>query len=66
MASERLWQSSVVERLSPFINYGALAVAPGLQVLAGLYVMVRGLNNVGTGPQGTKWEVAWSRIFGHG
>lgn len=48
----------------PKFDYEALGVALGLQVLAGLYVMVRGLDNVGTGLQGTKLEVIWNRAFG--
>ncbi|MGC4367987.1 PIN domain-containing protein [Hydrogenophaga sp. R2] len=48
----------------PKFDYSTLGVAHGLQVLAGLYVMVRGLDNVGNGLQGTKLEAAWNRLFG--
>jgi hypothetical protein len=50
----------------PKFDYGNLGVSLGLQVLAGLYVMVRGLDNIGTGLQGTKLEAAWNRVFGRG
>lgn len=41
-----------------------LDVAAGLQVLGGLYVVVRGLDNVGNGLKGTRYEPNWKRIFG--
>jgi hypothetical protein len=41
-----------------------LDVASGLQVLGGLYVVVRGLDNVGNGLKGTRYEPNWRRIFG--
>lgn len=40
-----------------------LNVAAGLQVLGGLYVIVRGLDNVGNGLKGTRYEPNWRRIF---
>lgn len=48
----------------PRFDYATLGVAQGLQVLAGLYVMVRGLDNVNTGLQGTKLEAKWNQVFG--
>lgn len=48
----------------PRFDYAMLGVAQGLQVLAGLYVMVRGLDNVNTGLQGTKLEARWNQVFG--
>lgn len=41
-----------------------LDIAAGLQVLGGLYVVVRGLDNVGNGLKGTRYEPNWRRIFG--
>lgn len=41
-----------------------LDIAVGLQVLGGLYVIVRGLDNVGNGLKGTRYELNWRRIFG--
>lgn len=34
-----------------------------VRVLAGLYIVVRGLDSVGKGIQGTKYETAWRRFF---
>jgi len=48
----------------PKFDYSTIGIAHGLQVIAGLYVMVRGLDNVGTGLQGTKLESYWNRMFG--
>ncbi|QCB47677.1 PIN domain-containing protein [Hydrogenophaga sp. PAMC20947] len=50
----------------PTFDYKSLNVLHGLQVLAGLYVMVRGLDNAGNGLQGTKMESIWKRVFGGG
>ena len=41
-----------------------LDAAVGLQMLGGLYVVVRGLDNVGSGVKGTRYEPNWRRIFG--
>lgn len=35
-----------------------------LQVLGGLYVMVRGLDNIGKGVHATRYSVRWERYFG--
>ncbi len=35
----------------------------GLQVLASLYVMVRGMDNIGKGLEGTRLEGPWKRVF---
>lgn len=48
----------------PAFDYAQLTTAQGLQVLGGLYVMVRGLDNIGKGLEGTKWAGIWSRVFG--
>lgn len=42
----------------------SLDVASGLQVIGGLYVVVRGLDNIGTGLKGTRYGPNWQRIFG--
>jgi|GEM_PF-2938044 len=34
-----------------------------VRVLAGLYIVVRGLDSIGKGIQGTKYESAWRRFF---
>lgn len=47
----------------PNFNYAALGVAQSVQVLGGLYVMVRGLDNVGKGIEGTRLEPLWNRWF---
>lgn len=47
----------------PDFNYAALGVVQGIQVLGGLYVMVRGLDNVGKGIEGTRMEGLWNRWF---
>jgi rRNA maturation endonuclease Nob1 len=47
----------------PTFNYATLTVVQGIQVLSGLYVMVRGLDNVGRGVEGTRAETVWKRIF---
>jgi hypothetical protein len=48
----------------PAFDFKALGLLHGLQVLAGLYVMVRGLDNLGIGLQGTRIEPLWKRVFG--
>lgn len=47
----------------PDFNYAALGVVQSIQVLGGLYVMVRGLDNVGKGIEGTRLEPLWNRWF---
>lgn len=48
---------------SPLLAGSGVSVGVLLQALAGLYVMVRGLDNVGKGVEGTKFEHVWRRIF---
>lgn len=50
----------------PSFDFKTLGVIQGLQILGGLYVMVRGLDNVGKGiEEGTRLESVWNRIFEH-
>ena len=50
----------------PSFDFKTLGVIQGLQILGGLYVMVRGLDNVGKGiEEGTRLESIWNRIFEH-
>ncbi len=47
----------------PSFNYSNLGVTQGIQVLGGLYVMVRGLDNIGKGVEGTRVHSLWKKIF---
>lgn len=47
----------------PDFNYSALNVVQSIQILGGLYVMVRGLDNVGKGLEGTRLQGLWDRCF---
>ena len=48
----------------PSFDLKTLGVIQGLQILGGLYVMVRGLDNVGQGiEEGTRLETLWNRLF---
>jgi rRNA-processing protein FCF1 len=47
----------------PDFNYSALDVVQSIQILGGLYVMVRGLDNVGKGLEGTRLQGLWDRWF---
>lgn len=47
----------------PEFSYSGLGVTEGIQILGGLYVMVRGLDNVGKGVSGTRLEVLWEKLF---
>lgn len=49
--------------LFPNFNYERLGVAESIQILGGLYVMVRGLDNIGKGLEGTRLETYWNKIF---
>jgi len=50
--------------LGVHIAHMALSLPVILQVLGGIYIMVRGLDNVGKGIVGTTAAQTWSRIFG--
>jgi rRNA-processing protein FCF1 len=47
----------------PSGGYSKLTVVQGIQILGGLYVMVRGLDNIGKGVEGTRAEVVWKSWF---
>ncbi len=47
----------------PTFSYSGLGVTEGIQILGGLYVMVRGLDNVGKGVNGTRLETLWKKLF---
>lgn len=47
----------------PSFNYANLGLTEGIQILGGLYVMVRGLDNVGKGIEGTRIESLWKKVF---
>lgn len=47
----------------PNFSYVALSVVEGIQILGGLYVMVRGLDNVSKGVEGTRLEPLWKKLF---
>lgn len=48
----------------PPFDYAAVDMKVSLQFIAGLYVIVRGLDNIGVGIKGTKHEGLWNGIFG--
>lgn len=47
----------------PEFSYTGLSLIDGLQVIGGLYVMVRGLDNFTRGVAGTRLEGPWKRLF---
>ncbi|WP_422404013.1 PIN domain-containing protein [Pseudomonas sp. GZD-209] len=47
----------------PNFDYLNITGVKVIQVLAGLYVMVRGLDNIGKSAEGTRLEQLWKRIF---
>lgn len=49
--------------LFPTFSYSGVGVKEGIQILGGLYVMVRGLDNIGKGVIGTRLETLWKRVF---
>jgi len=49
--------------LFPNFDYSSLGVKEGIQILGGLYAMVRGLDNIGKGVIGTRLETLWLKIF---
>jgi len=50
----------------PSFDFSSLSTKPFsfLQILGGLYIMVRGLDNIGKGLRATKLEKYWRKIFG--
>ncbi len=47
----------------PNFSYSNLGVTEGIQILGGLYVMVRGLDNIGRGVMGARLESLWKKLF---
>jgi len=47
----------------PRFDYATLGVTEGIQVLGGLYVMVRGLDNISKAIVGTRLESFWKKVF---
>lgn len=47
----------------PTFSYDSLGINEGIQILGGLYVMVRGLDNIGKCVSGTRLETIWRRFF---
>ena len=47
----------------PSFVYAEIGIKQGFQILAGLYVIVRGLDNIGKGILGTRIESMWRKIF---
>jgi hypothetical protein len=50
--------------LLPHLDTSGGNLTFGIKVLAGLYVAVRGLDNIGKGCEGTRLQPYWKRIFG--
>ncbi|REG32309.1 PIN domain-containing protein [Archangium gephyra] len=50
----------------PDFSYEKLGVLDTLRVLAGVYVMVRGMDNIGKGLDGTQYAPFWKRAFPEG
>ncbi|EQA5827627.1 TPA: PIN domain-containing protein [Escherichia coli] len=49
--------------LFPTFDYSSLGIKEGIQILGGLYAMVRGLDNIGKGVIGTRLETLWMKVF---
>ncbi|WP_082421461.1 PIN domain-containing protein [Pseudomonas sp. NBRC 111140] len=47
----------------PNFDYSSVGATETIQILGGLYVMVRGLDNIGKGAEGTRLERHWKKIF---
>ena len=48
----------------PDFNYSKLSVVHGVQLVGGLYVIVRGMDSIGKGLENTRVEQAGNRAFG--
>ena len=48
----------------PNFNYAILDTAHIIQIAGSLYIIVRGLDNVGKGLIGTRFEFSWKKQFG--
>lgn len=49
--------------LLPHFNHAELGIAWGIQALGGLYVMVRGLDNISKGVEGTRFQAIWQKFL---
>jgi hypothetical protein len=47
----------------PSFDFRQLDVVRGIQLLGGLYVMVRGLDNIARGVENTRFERLWKQLF---
>jgi rRNA-processing protein FCF1 len=47
----------------PDFRYAALDELSILQIVGGLYIMVRGMDNIGKGLGGTRWQPLWQHVF---
>lgn len=47
----------------PDFSYEKITVVEGIQIIGGLYVMVRGMDNLSKGVEGTRFETMWKKIF---
>lgn len=47
----------------PTFTYSSIGLTECLQILAGLYVIVRGLDNIGKGISGTWFDAYWKKLF---
>ncbi|WP_332302906.1 PIN domain-containing protein [Rhizobium sp. GR12] len=50
----------------PNFDYSALDQKSALQIAGSLYVIVRGMDNVGKGLEGTRWNGFWKSVFRKG
>jgi hypothetical protein len=50
--------------LTPKSNFGSISWGEGFALMAGLYVIVRGLANIGKALEGTPYEETWRRYSG--
>jgi len=46
----------------PDFDYKRLQIMSFLQIIAGIYVMVRGMDNFGKGIQDTRFEYFWNKF----
>lgn len=54
---------AVLEVFWPKFDFQTLDVENLMQIVAGIYVMVRGLDNIGKGVEKTKFEARWLLLF---
>ena len=47
----------------PSFNYASLTALEGIQIIGGVYVMVRGLDNISNGIEGSRFDLLWKRLF---